>query len=93
MKKIYRILGKKGRITIPFEIRMRQRFASYDVVSFEEKDDHTVIIRREKICDHCKTDAVEKEASLFDVINSLKPSEQKAVFKYLARKLADSEEL
>lgn len=93
MNKIYRILGKKGRITIPFEIRMRQRFASNDVVSFEEKDDHTVIIRREKICDHCKTDAVEKEASLFDVINSLKPSEQKAVFKYLARKLSDSEEL
>ena len=93
MNKIYRILGKKGRITIPFEIRMRQRFASNDVVSFEEKDDHTVIIRREKICDHCKIDAVEKEASLLDVINSLKPSEQKAVFKYLAHKLADSEDL
>ena len=51
--KIYRILGKMGRITIPFEIRMRQRFAFNDVVSFEEQDDHTVVIRREKVCDHC----------------------------------------
>ena len=93
MNKIYRILGKKGRITIPFEIRMRQRFSSNDVISFEEKVDHTIIIRREKICDHCKIGAVEKETALFDVINSLKPSEQKAVFKYLARKLADSEDL
>lgn len=93
MNKVYRILGKKGRITIPFVIRMRQRFVFNDVVSFEEKDDQTVIIRREKICDHCKAEAVEKEASLLDVINSLKLSEQKAVFKYLACKLADSEDL
>ena len=94
MSKIYKILGKRGRITIPFEIRLRKGFAYNDVVSFEEKDDNTVVIKREKICDNCKVlAAVEKEASLLDIINSLQLSEQKAVFKYLARKLADSEEL
>lgn len=94
MSKIYKILGKRGRITIPFEIRLRKGFAYNDVVSFEEKDDNTVVIKREKICDNCKVSAeVEKEASLLDIINSLQLSEQKAVFKYLARKLADSEEL
>jgi bifunctional DNA-binding transcriptional regulator/antitoxin component of YhaV-PrlF toxin-antitoxin module len=94
MSKIYKILGKRGRITIPFEIRLRKGFAYNDVVSFEEKDDNTVVIKREKICDKCKVSAaVEKEASLLDIINSLQLSEQKAVFKYLARKLTDSEEL
>ena len=94
MSKIYKILGKRGRITIPFEIRLRKGFAYNDVVSFEEKDDNTVVIKREKICDNCKVSAaVEKEASLLDIINSLQLSEQKAVFKYLARKLSDSEEL
>ena len=94
MSKIYKILGKRGRITIPFEIRLRKGFAYNDVVSFEEKDDNTVVIKREKICDKCKVSAaIEKEASLLDIINSLQLSEQKAVFKYLARKLTDSEEL
>ncbi len=102
--KIYRILGKMGRITIPFEIRMRQRFAFNDVVSFEEQDDHTVVIRREKVCDHCNTKngktskaiktvkTVEKETSLLDIINTLDVHEKKALLKYLARQLANVEE-
>ena len=94
MRKIYKILGKCGRITIPFEIRMRKGFAYNDVVSFEEKDDDTVVIRRERVCDHGQSGCnVDKESSLLDVINSLKIDEQKAVFKYLARKLAESEDL
>lgn len=94
MSKIYKILGKRGRITIPFEIRVKKGFSYNDVVSFEEKDDDTVIIRREKVCDNCKTTCnIDKEASLLDIINSLKLTEQKAVFRYLAKKLTDSEEL
>ena len=104
MSKIYRVLGKMGRITIPFEIRMRQRFAFNDVVSFEEQEDHSVVIRREKICDHCnsksekiakserKIRTVKKEASILDVVNTLDTQEKKALLKYLARQLADVEE-
>ena len=104
MSKIYRVLGKKGRITIPFDIRMRQKFAFNDVVSFEEQDDQTVVIRREKICDHCSSKrgqspkapkhvkTVEKETSLLDIINSLSVYEKKMMLKYLARQLADVEE-
>ena len=33
--KIYRILGQKGRITIPLAIRLRCGFAADDVLSFE----------------------------------------------------------
>ena len=34
MNKMYRILGKRGRITIPFELRKRVGFAYNDVLSF-----------------------------------------------------------
>ena len=39
MNKMYRILGKRGRITIPFEIRKRVGFAYNDVLSFTEAAD------------------------------------------------------
>lgn len=54
MSKLYRILGKRGRITIPYEIRRRVGFQYNDVLSFTEQDDRTVVVRREKICDNCK---------------------------------------
>lgn len=53
MLKIYRVLGKKGRITIPFEIRQQIGFRHNDVLSFTELDDSSVVVRREKICDNC----------------------------------------
>lgn len=34
MKKLFRILGKRGRITIPYEIRQRVGFSYNDVLSF-----------------------------------------------------------
>ena len=47
MKKMLRILGKRGRITIPFEIRQRVGFAYNDVLSFTEADDgRTVIVSK-----------------------------------------------
>lgn len=47
MHKIYRILGKRGRITIPFEIRQRIGFRYNDVLSFTQQDDGSVVVRRE----------------------------------------------
>lgn len=49
MTKLYRILGKRGRITIPYEIRKRVGFSYNDILSFAEQDDRTVIVRREKL--------------------------------------------
>ena len=49
--KILRILGKKGRITIPFEIRKEVGVKYNDVLSFVQADNNTVIVRRERICD------------------------------------------
>ena len=36
MNTMYRILGKRGRITIPFEMRQRVGFLYNDVLSFTE---------------------------------------------------------
>ena len=37
MRKIVRVLGKRGRITIPYEIRIRNNIGYNDILSFEEK--------------------------------------------------------
>ena len=39
MEKVYRVLGKRGRVTIPWEIRQRVGFGSNDIVSFAEAPD------------------------------------------------------
>ena len=49
--KLFRILGKRGRITIPYEIRQRVGFKYNDVLSFTEAPDGRTIIKRERICD------------------------------------------
>ena len=73
MLKIYRVLGKKGRITIPFEIRQRIGFKYNDVLSFTELDDSSVVVRKEKICDNCNEFAEEFEENytLEDFLDSL----------------------
>lgn len=79
MIKIYRVLGKKGRITIPFEIRQRIGFRYNDVLSFTELDDSSVVVRKEKICDNCNEFAEEFEENftLEDFLDSLSEEEQR----------------
>lgn len=92
--KINKILGKRGRITIPYEIRLKMGFKYNDVVSFEEQDNNTVIIRREKICDGCKKDVpnpVKKptdEITLLDFLDGLSAAEQRAALIHLSVKWA-----
>ena len=86
MIQMFRILGKRGRITIPFEIRQRVGFSYNDVLSFTEaQDGRTVIVKREKICDNCAAEKPQrKEAedtiTLFDFLNGLS-DEQQDVYK------------
>lgn len=90
MNKIYRLIGKKGRTTIPFEIRQKMRIGCNSLLSYEMKDENTIIISREKVCDHCNEHGV-KEGSILDVVNSLTETEQKALHRYLSIKLASKE--
>lgn len=86
MNKLYRILGKRGRITIPYEIRRRVGFSYNDVLSFAESPDgRTVTVRREKICDHCaKTAEREDEITLEDFLDSLSAEQQRAALVHLS---------
>lgn len=83
---IFRILGKRGRITIPFEIRQALGIAYNDVVSFEVEGT-TVKLKREKICDHCRNGKAEKKnepAALYDFLDRLSSSEQRDALIHLS---------
>lgn len=90
--KIFRILGKHGRVTIPYEIRQRVGFSYNDVLSFSESPDrNVVIIRREKLCDYCAAKKAKKQETadqitLFDFLNGLSAEQQKAAFAHLKLK-------
>lgn len=92
-KKILRILGKRGRITIPYEIRQAVGFAYNDVLSFTESGDgKSVIVRREKLCDDCKGNDVRAasndRAMLLEMLDTLPVELQKAAFVQLSTSLS-----
>ena len=91
MLKIYRVLGKKGRITIPFVIRQRIGFRYNDVLSFTQQDDGSVVVRREKICDNCNEFAEEFEENftLEDFLDSLSAEQQRVALVHLSVKWAE----
>lgn len=86
MLKMFRVLGKKGRITIPFEIRQRIGFRYNDVLSFTQHDDGSVLVRREKICDNCIDIAenYEENVTLEDFLDSLPEEEQRNALLHLS---------
>ena len=86
MLKIYRVLGGKGRITIPFEIRQRIGFRYNDVLSFTQQDDSAVVVRREKICDNCQylEEEFEENFTLEDFLDSLSEEEQRDALIHLS---------
>ena len=92
MIQMFRILGKRGRVTIPYEIRQRVGFSYNDILSFTEAPDgRTVIVKREKICDNCAAEKsqrkeVENTITLFDFLTSLPDEQQKAAFAHLKLK-------
>lgn len=95
--KMFRILGKRGRVTIPYEIRERVGFQYNDVLSFTESaDGRTVTVRRERICDCNKGGKPEKkqdEVTLFDFLNNLSAEQQKAALVHLSVKWAEKQEV
>ena len=94
---IYRVMGKRGRITIPYEFRQQVGFGYNDILSFTKQDDNTVIVKREKICDNCKRREAPPSASssadagvtLRELLDSLTPAQQKAALVHLSVKWAE----
>ena len=91
-KTIYKILGKRGRITIPWEIRRELGFAYNDVVSFE-MDGSTVLVKREKICDGCKAvptpEPKTNAAALKELLDDLTPEELRTALIHLSVRWAE----
>jgi len=93
---IYRVMGKRGRITIPYEFRQQVGFSYNDILSFTKQDDNTVIVKREKLCDNyeCRevptasNNSADVGFTLRELLDSLTPSQQRAAFVHLADKLA-----
>ena len=88
MNKIYRTLGKRGRTTIPYAIRVKLGLRHNDLISFEEDGD-TVIVRREKVCDECDDflddidEIGEDSDALLDFGDDLSDKERMTLFLYL----------
>lgn len=95
MNKLLRVLGKRGRITIPYEIRQRVGFAYNDVLSFAEaKDGRTFIVKREKICDDCREHALidlEKRNDLEDFLDNLSIEQQRQALIHLSTQWAEKQ--
>jgi AbrB family looped-hinge helix DNA binding protein len=95
MHKIYRILGKRGRITIPFEIRQRIGFRYNDVLSFTQQDDGSVVVRREKLCDNSQylAEEFEENYTLEDFLDSLSEQEQRDALLHLSLLWAEKQRI
>ncbi len=98
MEKTLKILGKRGRITIPFEIRQRLGFRQNDILSFMDNGYDTVTVKREALCTHCADDLFDEpldkpddEDTLLDFLDSLSLSEQRAALIHLSVKWAEAE--
>ena len=92
---IYRVLGKKGRITIPYTIRKRIGFRYNDILSFTEQNDGSVVIKREKICDNCidMADEYSEDISLEDFLDSLSEEEQRDALIHLSLLWAEKQKI
>lgn len=94
MLKMYRVLGKRGRITIPFELRMSVGFKSNDVLSFTKQDDRTIVVRKEKICDNCneqETVKNDEEVTLLEFLNGLSDEQKRAALIHLSVQWAEKQ--
>lgn len=95
MEKLYRVLGKRGRVTIPYELRVQVGFAYNDILSFEVSEDGAAItVRRERICSDCERGIPEKndELTLYDILEELTGEERKAALLFLTVQWAEKQE-
>ena len=100
--KLYRFLGKRGRITLPLPLRERLDLRPGDLLSFAETEDGMgIILRQETVCDGCGAedfypdmdegdiDSTEDGSiSLQEFLESLTPQQQRAALIVLSTRIA-----
>ncbi len=82
-ERIFRVLGRRGRTTIPYAIRKRNGFRAGDILSFEDLGDDTVIIRRESVCEGCCDSPEQEDNSVYSFLDDLSAEEQHALIEHL----------
>lgn len=75
--KTLRILGKRGRVTVPQEVRDEIGLERGDVVSFAIVDGDGVLVKRERLCDNCVTETNQTDMMklLVQAMHFAKPGE------------------
>lgn len=84
--KYYRILGKRGRMTIPYELRMDAGIHCNDLISIEHQKDGSIRIQKEMVCNHCAD-----EPNLCDTLDRLSREEKQALLVRLSLALAQED--
>jgi len=82
--KISRIIGREGRITIPWAIRQKVGFQPDDVVSFQLMEDDSVLVRRESTCGKEKTTGAGRDASIMAFLDSLDEKQRYSALVHLS---------
>ncbi len=93
-KTIYRVMGKRGRITIPYEFRQQVGFGYNDILSFTRQDDNTVLVKRERICTDCRSHPqkpAQTDYTLMELLDSLTPTQQRAALLHLSVQWAEQQ--
>lgn len=82
--KMFRIIGREGRITIPWAIRQKVGFRSNDVVSFQLMEDDSVLVRRESTCGKEKTPSAGRDAAITAFLDSLDEKQRYSALVHLS---------
>lgn len=93
MTMIRRILGKRGRTTIPYEFRQILDMRYNDVLTFAMNNDRTcVVITKEKICTDCiKFVPRSKDISLDEFLSQMSTDEMLKAISALSKALVEKE--
>ncbi len=84
MNKIYKVLGKKGVVVIPYELREKLDLNYNDVISFTPRLDGSLVIRKEEVCDNCiDAETNDEPMTLEEFLESLNEQEQRDALVHL----------
>ena len=82
--KIFRIIGRESRITIPWAIRQKINFQPNDVVSFQLMEDDGVLEQREGTCGKEKNPGAGRDASITAFLDSLDEKQRYSALVHLS---------
>lgn len=88
--KILRIIGREGRITIPYTIRKAAGFRPDDVVSFQLTEDGGVLVRKESF-PNLEKNLPASDSSVRAFLDTLTESQRYQALAYLSMLWAENQ--